>query len=40
MDRLVDLSIYLRNDVMPDPPLLASKITYQTHVATVQDLTV
>lgn len=27
----VDLSIYLENDVLSDPPPLAPKITYQTH---------
>lgn len=33
--RLVDLSIYLENDVLSDPPPLAPKITYQTHRETV-----
>ncbi|MCB1394916.1 MAG: cyclase family protein [Rhodobacter sp.] len=29
--RIVDLSIYLENDVLSDPPPLAPKITYQSH---------
>jgi hypothetical protein len=29
--RFVDLSIYLENDVLSDPPPLAPKITYETH---------
>ena len=34
--RLVDLSIFLENDVLSDPPMLAPKITYQTHRETMQ----
>jgi hypothetical protein len=29
--RFVDLSIYLENDVLSDPPPLAPKIMYETH---------
>jgi hypothetical protein len=29
--RFVDLSIYLENDVVSDPPAFASKIQYFTH---------
>jgi hypothetical protein len=29
--RFVDLSIYLENDVLSDPPPLAPKTTYETH---------
>ena len=35
--RLIDLSIYLENDVLSDPPPLAPKITYQTHKETVTE---
>jgi kynurenine formamidase len=35
--RFVDLSIYLENDVMSDPPPLAPKITYQTHRDTMKE---
>ncbi|MGK5078756.1 cyclase family protein [Janthinobacterium sp. HLX7-2] len=37
MTKFVDLSIYLENDVMSDPPSLAPKITYQKHAETVAD---
>ena len=37
--RLVDLSIFLENDVLSDPPLLAPKITYQTHRETMKEFT-
>ena len=33
----VDLSIYLENDVLSDPPPLAPKITYQQHADTVHE---
>ena len=33
--RLVDLSIYLENDVLSDPPPLAPKIEYQSHRETM-----
>lgn len=35
----VDLSIYLENDVLSDPPMLAPRIEYQTHADTVGDFT-
>ena len=35
--RFVDLSIYLENDVLSDPPMLAPKIEYQTHKETVRE---
>lgn len=35
--RFVDLSIFLENDVLSDPPPLAPKITYQTHDETVHE---
>ena len=35
--RFVDLSIYLENDVLSDPPPLAPKITYQTHRDTMRE---
>ncbi|MES2262744.1 MAG: cyclase family protein [Pseudomonadota bacterium] len=35
--RFVDLSIYLENDVLSDPPMLAPKIEYQNHTETVRD---
>jgi kynurenine formamidase len=35
--RLVDLSIYLENGVLSDPPPLAPKITYQTHQDTMHE---
>lgn len=35
--RLVDLSIYLENDVLSDPPPLAPKIEYQRHKETVAE---
>ena len=37
MPRFVDLSIYLENDVLSDPPPLAPKITYQKHTDTVRE---
>ncbi|WP_077035460.1 cyclase family protein [Pelomonas sp. KK5] len=37
--RLIDLSIYLENEVLSDPPPLAPKITYQTHKDTVAEFT-
>ena len=33
--RFVDLSIYLENEVLSDPPMLAPKIEYQTHTDTL-----
>jgi kynurenine formamidase len=35
--RFVDLSIYLENDVLSDPPMLAPKIEYQTHQETLKE---
>ena len=36
--RFIDLSIYLENDVITDPPFMRPKITYQTHGETVKEL--
>ena len=36
--RFVDLSIYLENDVITDPPFLRPKITYETHDETVEGM--
>ena len=35
--KFVDLSIYLENDVISDPPFMRPKITYQTHAETVEE---
>ena len=35
--RFIDLSIYLENDVITDPPFMRPKITYQTHRETVRE---
>ncbi len=35
--RFVDLSIYLENDVISDPPFMRPEITYQTHRETVEE---
>jgi kynurenine formamidase len=35
--RFVDLSIYLENDVISDPPFMRPEITYQTHAETVKE---
>lgn len=37
MPRFVDLSIYLENDVLSDPPMLAPKIEYQKHHDTLPE---
>src|ERR1700677_1691985 len=37
MRKFVDLSIYLENDVVSDPPLYRPKINYITHKDTVAD---
>lgn len=36
--RFVDLSIYLENDVITDPPFMRPKITYETHEETVEGM--
>ncbi len=36
--RFIDLSIYLENDVITDPPFMRPKITYQTHGDTMHEL--
>ena len=33
--RFIDLSIYLENDVITDPPFMRPRITYQTHADTL-----
>lgn len=35
--RFIDLSIYLENDVISDPPLMVPRIEYQTHKNTVAE---
>ena len=35
--KFVDLSIYLENDVISDPPFMRPEITYQTHAETVEE---
>lgn len=35
--KFVDLSIYLENDVVSDPPFMRPTITYQTHAETVEE---
>ena len=35
--KFVDLSIYLENDVISDPPFMRPEITYQNHAETVSD---
>jgi kynurenine formamidase len=35
--RIVDLSIYLENDILSDPPPLAPKIAYQNHADTLHE---
>jgi kynurenine formamidase len=35
--QFIDLSIYLENDVISDPPFMRPKITYQTHEDTVKE---
>ncbi|MBA2960483.1 MULTISPECIES: cyclase family protein [Ramlibacter] len=37
MPRFVDLSIYLENDVLSDPPMLAPKIEYSKHQDTMAE---
>jgi kynurenine formamidase len=37
--RFVDLSIFLENDVMSDPPGLGPKITYETHTESIETFT-
>ena len=38
--RFVDLSIYLENDVVTDPPFMRPKITYENHAETVEGMRV
>ena len=35
--RLVDLSIFLENDVITDPPFMRPKIAYMTHHQTMPE---
>ena len=35
--KFVDLSIYLENDVITDPPFMRPKITYQNHAESVAE---
>ena len=35
--RFVDLSIFLENDVITDPPFMRPKITYATHHQTMPE---
>lgn len=35
--QFIDLSIYLENEVITDPPFMRPKITYQTHQETVKE---
>ena len=35
--QFIDLSIYLENEVVTDPPFMRPKITYQTHQETVKE---
>ncbi|WP_418138674.1 hypothetical protein AB8616_00725 [Marinomonas sp. RS-M-Aa-14] len=35
--QFIDLSIYLENDVITDPPFMRPEITYQTHEETVPE---
>ena len=35
--RFIDLSIYLENDVVTDPPFMRPVITYRTHVETMPE---
>jgi kynurenine formamidase len=37
MPRFVDLSIFLENDVITDPPMMRPKITYQSHRETMAE---
>ena len=36
--RLIDLSIYLENDVVSDPPAFRPRIEYLTHENTVEQI--
>ena len=38
--KFVDLSIYLENDVLSDPPMLAPKIEYRSHQQTAHEVTI
>ena len=35
--RFIDLSIYLENDVISDPPFMRPEITYQSHHETMPE---
>jgi kynurenine formamidase len=37
--KIIDLSIYLENDVLSDPPMLAPKIDYRNHHETAHEVT-
>lgn len=38
MQKIIDLSIYLENDVISDPPFMRPKIQYKNHLETMGDM--